>query len=122
MKKEKYSYEKGIQLVNNLNENLVEDLKSLGDLGDYILEFGFGEVFQREHLNLREKEIATLSILISQGRETQIEYHFKIALQIGMEWEELEDLIIQTSLYSGFPTAMIAMKILKKLKENVNSK
>ena len=118
IEKAKYSKEKGEQLVNDLNENLIVDLKNLGDLGDYILEFGFGEVFQRENLSLREKEISTLSILISQGREAQIEYHFNIALRIGMNWKELEDIIIQTSLYSGFPTAMIAMKILNKLKRN----
>ena len=119
IEKEKYSRKKGEQLVSELNEDLIKDLERLGDLGDYILEFGFGEVFHRENLSLREKEISTLSILISQGREAQIEYHFKIALQIGMNWKELEDIIIQTVLYSGFPTAMIAMKILNKLKENI---
>ena len=38
-----------------------------GDIGNYILEFAFGEIYNRKSLNLKQREMITITSLLSQG-------------------------------------------------------
>lgn len=38
-----------------------------GDIGNYILEFAFGEIYNRKSLNLKHREMITITSLLSQG-------------------------------------------------------
>ncbi len=45
---------------------------SLGDLGRYIVEFAFGDIYSRPGMSLRKREIAMVAVLTSLGgREPQ---------------------------------------------------
>ncbi len=90
-----------------------------GELGEYILEYAFGDIYSREGLSLRDREIVTISFLIAQGSpEAQLRNHFLGALNVGVTNEELIEIILQASLYNGFPKAIKALKILKSLSTN----
>jgi 4-carboxymuconolactone decarboxylase len=87
-----------------------------GDLGEYILEYAFGDIYSRTGLSLRDREIVTISFLISQGSpEEQLKNHFLGALNLGVTTEELMEIILQASLYNGFPKAIKALKLLKSI-------
>ena len=88
----------------------------LGDLGRYIVEFAFGDVYSREGLNLRDRELATVAMLAAMGgREPQLKVHIGAALNVGLTEEEIEETIIQTVPYAGFPTAINAMNAFKQV-------
>lgn len=91
----------------------VDVVESLGDLGRYIVEFGFGDIYSREGLSLREREIATVAVLTVLGREPQLRVHIGAAFHIGLSRQELEEVILQTVPYSGFPSAINAMNLLR---------
>ena len=38
-----------------------------GDIGNYILEFAFGEIYNRKSLNLKQREMIAITSLLSQG-------------------------------------------------------
>lgn len=111
-------YKDGLQVLKQLNEKAIPNITSLGDLGRYVIEFGFGEIFKRERLTIREREIATIAILTVLGREPQLKLHFKAALNNGFNLNEIEEIIIQTIPYAGFPTAMNAMNLMNQLTED----
>lgn len=47
-----------------------------GDIGNYILEFAFGEIYNRKSLNLKQREMITITSLLSQGgTEPQLKVH-----------------------------------------------
>jgi 4-carboxymuconolactone decarboxylase len=90
-----------------------EFVEPLGDLGRYMVEFPYGDVYSREGLALRDREIATTAMLTALGgREPQLRVHFAAALNVGLKPAEIEEIIIHTVVFAGFPTAINAMNLL----------
>jgi 4-carboxymuconolactone decarboxylase len=110
-------FERGLENAHLLgaqpDPRLVE---SVGDLGKYLVEFAFGDVYERPGLSLREREIATVAALVVMGRGPQVRAHFKSSLHVGVTWDELAEVVLQTVPFAGFPTALDAMLILTELK------
>ena len=56
-------FERGLQKLAEVDGQAGEDVVApLGDLGRYIVEFAFGDIYSRDGLSLREREIATDSL------------------------------------------------------------
>ncbi|WP_084186909.1 carboxymuconolactone decarboxylase family protein [Andreprevotia chitinilytica] len=80
------------------------------DLGRYIIEFGFGEIYRRPGLSVSQRELATVAMLAALGTATpQLKVHLTAALNVGLTQEELIEVLIQTALYAGFPAALNAI-------------
>ncbi|MDI6474666.1 carboxymuconolactone decarboxylase family protein [Cronobacter dublinensis] len=80
------------------------------DLGRYVIEFGFGDVYSRPGLSLKSRELATVAALTVLGHaQPQLAVHLHAALNVGCTREEIIEVIIQMSLYAGFPAALNAM-------------
>lgn len=108
---------RGLALLAELDgQNGKETVARMGDLGRYIVEFGFGDIYSRPGLSLRDREMAAIAMLIAMGgRDTQVRFHLGAALRIGLTVEELGEIIIQTVPFAGFPTALNAHAILKEV-------
>lgn len=85
------------------------------EFADIIREFPYNNIWTREGLSLKEKSIATISSLISMGREDQTAIHMTGFLNSGGTTKELKELIIHLAVYSGFPSSLNAFKILNKV-------
>lgn len=117
-------YERGLAKLAEVDGHAGEAVvQPLGDLGRYIVEFAFGDIYSRGVLSLRDRELATVAMLTALGgREPQLKVHLGAALHVGITERELEEVIIQTVPYAGFPTAINAMNALKQvLAEQANS-
>lgn len=91
------------------------------DLGRYIIEFGFGDVYSRPGLDLRTRELATVAALVALGNvRPQLEVHLHAALNVGASQDELVEVIIQMVLYAGFPAALNGMAALRSVVEARN--
>lgn len=110
-------FERGLEKLYEVDGNTgIGITESLGDLGKYIVEFAFGDIYSREGLSLREREIATIAMLTClSGREPQLNVHIHAGLNVGLTKQEIEEIIIQTVPYAGFPTAINAMSMLKAI-------
>lgn len=114
---EQTRYEKGLANLALISGKAGEEaVAPLGDLGRYIVEFAYADIFSRELLSVREREIATVAVLTAMGaRETQLRVHFQAARKAGVTVDELKEIIIQTVPYAGFPTAINATNLLNEL-------
>ncbi len=93
-----------------------EVVAPLGDLGRYIVEFAFGDIYSRDGLGLRDRELVTVAVLTGLGgREPQLRVHLRAGLNVGLTARELEEVIIQTVPYAGFPTAINALNLLREV-------
>jgi 4-carboxymuconolactone decarboxylase len=109
-------YQRGLELLKQLHPTAAEQIvEPLGDLGEYIIAFAFGDIYARPGLALRERSIATISILTAMGREAQLRPHLEIGLRLGLTAQELEEVILHTVPYAGFPTAMNALRLLREV-------
>ncbi len=105
-------YERGWKKLREINkeaaERLMENLKEIApDLGRYILEFPFGNIYSRPGLDLKSREIATVAALTVLGNaQPQLKDHINGALNVGCTREEIIEVIIQMAVYAGFPAAL----------------
>lgn len=89
---------------------------SLGDLGRYVVEFAFGDIYSRPGLSLRDRELITVAMLAAMGaREPQLDVHLRGAVNVGVTIEELREVIIHVAPYAGFPAAINGMRRLQAL-------
>jgi len=86
------------------------------DLGKYIIEFAFGDVYCRDGLSLQEREIITItSLLTAGGCEPQLEVHINGSLNVGIPPEKVIETFIQCIPYTGFPKVLNAVNAAKKI-------
>lgn len=105
------------EVDGNAGERVIDSLEGIApDLGRYILEFAFGDVYCREGLSLQEREIITISSLLTAGGcETQLEVHINGSLNVGVSPEKVIETFIQCIPYTGFPKVLNAVNVTKKV-------
>lgn len=116
-------YERGWELLEKLDSNpeerITRDVGSLSpDLARYIVEYAYGDVWSRPGLDLKTRELATVSGLIALGHcAPQLKVHIGGMLRSGWTRDEVVELILHMSLYAGFPAALNALSIAAEVFE-----
>ena len=105
-------YKKLSEVDGKVGEEVVDNL---GDLGKYIVEFAFGDIYSREGLTLKQREIATIAMLTVMGKPEQLKVHIHGGINVGLTKKEIEEVIIQSVPYAGFPCAINALNVLKTI-------
>lgn len=98
-------------------ENVIKSLEDIApDLGKFIVEFAFGDIYTREGLTTEEREMITLSSLLTAGGcEPQLEVHINGALNVGISPEKMIETFLQCIPYTGFPKVLNAVFAAKKV-------
>lgn len=98
-------------------ENVIKSLDDIApDLGKFIIEFAFGDIYTREGLTTEEREMITLSSLLTAGGcEPQLEVHINGALNVGISPEKVIETFLQCIPYTGFPKVLNAVFTVKKV-------
>ena len=98
-------------------ENVIKSLQDIApDVGKYIIEFAFGDVYTRPELSMQEREMITItSLLTSGGCEPQLEVHINGSLNVGLSPEKIIETFIQCIPYTGFPKVLNAIYTAKKI-------
>jgi 4-carboxymuconolactone decarboxylase len=95
-----------------------EFLARMGDLGDWIVDFVFGEVHARAGLGARERELIILAALTTLGSaDPQVRAHVRALRALDVSFAEIEEAILQAAPYAGFPRAINALKLLREEQE-----
>ncbi|WP_061810563.1 carboxymuconolactone decarboxylase family protein [Rossellomorea vietnamensis] len=85
------------------------------DVGKYIIEFAYGEIYSRKGLTNKQRALVTISSLVTQGTEPQLELHINTGLTAGLTEEEIVESITHLILYTGFPRVLNALTVAKKV-------
>ncbi len=77
--------EKLKEIDGEAGQKVIDSLKDVApDLGRYIIEFAFGDVYSRPGLDLKSREIATVAALTALGNAApQLKVHIHGALNVG---------------------------------------
>ncbi len=95
-----------------------EFLARMGDMGDWLVDFVFGEVHTRPGLDVRERELIIVAVLTTLGSaDPQVRAHVRALRAIDVPFAEIEEAILQTAPYAGFPRAINALKVLREEQE-----
>ncbi|WP_019552217.1 carboxymuconolactone decarboxylase family protein [Propionispira raffinosivorans] len=114
-------FEKGLnklaEVDGNAGEQVIAALDDIApDLGKYIVEFAFGDIYCRETLDLKEREMITLASLLTLGGcEAQLNVHINGALNVGIAPEKIIEIFMQCIPYTGFPRVLNAVGVARKV-------
>jgi 4-carboxymuconolactone decarboxylase len=77
------------------------------DLGRYLVEYVFGDIYAREGLSLPLRELASVAMCTALGTAApQLRVHIRGFLNVGGSREEIVELMTQLAGYAGFPAAL----------------
>ncbi|MFA0147265.1 carboxymuconolactone decarboxylase family protein [Vibrio lentus] len=114
-------FETGLERLNHIDgeagQQVIESLQNIcPDLAKYTIEYPFGDIYSRPGLDLKSREIATVAALTALGNcAPQLKVHLNAALNIGCSEEEIKEVILQMSVYAGFPSALNGMFAFKEV-------
>ncbi|TQS70670.1 carboxymuconolactone decarboxylase family protein [Rhodobacteraceae bacterium] len=101
-------------------QNVINALEDIApDFATYLFEYPFGDIMSRPGLGLREREIATVAALCALGTaENQLKVHIQAALNCGVTRDEIVEILMQMSVYAGFPAALNGLMAAKQVFAN----
>ncbi|MBU5360021.1 MAG: carboxymuconolactone decarboxylase family protein [Enterococcus sp.] len=118
--------EQGIKNLQEIDgeagERVIESLETIApNVGRYILEFAFGDIYNSDTLSFREREIVTITSLLTQGdTKNQLMVHINGSLNVGITEEEIIEIFTHCIPYVGFPRVLNAITSAKEVFESRN--
>lgn len=110
-------YKKMLEIDGESGKKVESSLSNISpELVKYMIEYSFGDVYSRDILDLKSKEIGVVAALTALGNANpQLKVHINGALNVGCTINDIKEVILQMTAYSGFPTAINAMNALKEV-------
>ena len=107
-------YLRGVEILQKLHGYPLEKVTNAvaeiaPDFARMTIEFPFGDLYSRPAADLRTREIAAVSALAALRAEPQLRVHVNAALRAGCTRDELVEVLMQVSIYAGFPAALNAL-------------
>lgn len=113
--------ERGRRLLNEIDgaagAAVIAGLQDIApDFAELLFEFPFGDIYARQGLSLRDRELATVAALSAMGTAPkQLGVHVHGALNVGVTREEIVEVMMQMAVYAGFPAALNALAVAKEV-------
>jgi len=109
-------YLRGVDIAQRLASGSLDDFLTsrvaelAPDFARMAIEFSFGDLYARDILDLRDRELVAISSLAAIGDcGPHLRIHVRAALQLGIDRCEIIEMLMQTAIYAGFPAALNAL-------------
>ena len=109
-------YRRGIDMVGLLSAEKTDHFVKSGvaelapDFARMVIEFAFGDIYSRPGLDLKSRELVAIAALAAKGDcDPQLRLHVESATSVGIASSEVIEVLMQVSLYAGFPASLNAL-------------
>lgn len=122
------TYEKGLKLRKEVlgSAHVERSMANMDDftkpLQEVVTEIGWGQFWSRPGLTKKERSLITISILTALVRPHELSVHVKGAINNGCTREEVREALIHTACYAGFPGTLDAIRVAKKVFDEMDGK
>jgi len=86
------------------------------DYQRWITEYAWGGIWSRPGLEVDTRRLLVLAITAALGRWEEFRLHLRAGLAAGLEWADVEEVLLQTGVYAGLPAANTAFAIASELR------
>jgi 4-carboxymuconolactone decarboxylase len=112
--------ERGNQVINKLTGGAGQPVldalrRDFPFLADAIVDYSLGEVWSRQGLDDRTRQLATVAAFAATGNLPQLKIHAGYALRLGVTQDELKEIIYLTTVTAGFPRSIDAAQALREV-------
>jgi 4-carboxymuconolactone decarboxylase len=109
-------YRRGLDVAEQLAADKLAHFVKSGvaevapDFARMVIEFAFGDIYSRDALDLRSRELIAIAALAASGTAgPQLRVHVESAASAGITKAEVIEVLMQIALYAGFPAALNAL-------------
>ncbi|KID29866.1 4-carboxymuconolactone decarboxylase [Prauserella rugosa] len=85
------------------------------DFQDLITRYAWGSVWTRQGLDRRMRSVAVLTALLARGHWDEFAMHVRAALRNGLTRDEIGEVILQSAVYCGVPTANHGFAVARRV-------
>jgi 4-carboxymuconolactone decarboxylase len=78
-------------------------------ISGYAIDQAFGEIWDRPGLDRKSRSMVTMALMVAQRQPHEFAIHMRIGLNNGLTVDEIEEVLIQTLPYVGFPAVSTAL-------------
>jgi len=113
-------YEVGVKELSELDGNQVEVLENAynnfsPDLVKFVVH-SYADIIARNNLSKKYRQIATIGALTALGNaRPQLKFHINAGLNVGLAVDDVKEIMLLMTVYSGFPSAINGINILKEV-------
>ncbi|PYE22660.1 4-carboxymuconolactone decarboxylase [Rhizobium sp. PP-WC-2G-219] len=112
--------ERGAVVIRSLNNGTPQQtLESMRKEFPFLAEateaYALGDVWSRPGLDSRTRQLAAVAAFAAMGETTLMKVHAGYALNIGVQENELKEVIYMVTVPAGFPKAIAASRVLSDL-------
>jgi len=84
-------------------------------IAGYAIDQAFGEIWTRPGLDRKARSLVSMAVMIALRQPNEFAIHMNIALNNGLTLNEIEEALIQTLPYVGFPAVATALAAAGKV-------
>jgi len=78
-------------------------------ISGYAIDQAFGEIWARPGLDRKSRSLVTMAVMVALRQPHEFAIHMNIGLNNGLTLDEIEEGLIQTLPYVGFPAVSTAL-------------
>ncbi|WP_313199356.1 4-carboxymuconolactone decarboxylase [Rhizobium sp.] len=86
-----------------------------------ITESAWGHVWSRPNFTKRERSIITIALLAALGQDEEVAMHVRATANTGASREDIREALLHVAIYAGVPAANHAIKIAKRVYEQMDA-
>ncbi len=79
-------------------------------LQQHITRNAWGDVWQRDGLDLKTRSLVTVAMLTALGKSHELKGHVRGALNNGASITEIQEVLLHATIYCGVPAAVEAFR------------
>jgi len=108
-------YRRGVDIAQQLSSGSLDKFLTsrvaevAPDFARMAIEFPFGDLYARDGLDLKTREIVAIAALATLGHSDQLRLHVAAALDHGLERRAVVEILMHSAVYGGFPKALNAL-------------
>ncbi|WP_369688426.1 4-carboxymuconolactone decarboxylase [Actinomadura macra] len=85
------------------------------DFQDLITRYAWGEIWSRPGLDRKTRSCITLTAMVAGGHLDELAMHVRAARRNGLTHEEIKEVLLQTAIYCGVPSANSAFAVAQRV-------
>ena len=88
-------------------------------LQELVTEYCWGEIWTRPVLSRRDRSLLNLAMLTALNRPHELRLHTRGAVANGVSREEIQEALLQATIYAGVPAGVDAFRAAREVLEEI---
>ena len=85
------------------------------DFQDMITRIAWGGIWTRPGLSRQMRSAVTITAMVAHGHWEELAMHIRAAITNGLSRDEIKEILLQTAIYCGVPSANTAFKTAQQV-------